>query len=300
MRRARNGDRELQSLKIGEMTIVAVNEMSGPTFPATKMFPHVMPEFIAKHTNSLIPHFIEAQRGLINMSYHSYLITTPRHKIIVDTGIGNGKIRGQEVPFLHEQRSNFIENLSTAGFSVADIDLVVCTHLHVDHVGWNTRLVDGGWQPTFPNARYIFGRKEFEFWSGQFNRGDNPGRGSFEDSVMPVVKTGQVELAESNHIITNGIYFEAAYGHSPGHMVVHVIGNRDHAIMTGDVVVHPLQIFDPNLATRFCADPEQAAVTRRSVLDRIANTSTLFLPAHFVAPTACHVIRHKDAFSIGD
>ena len=184
----------MQSLKIGEMTIVAVDEMSGPTFPATKMFPHVTPEFIAKHADPLIPRFIEAQSGRIKMSYHSYLVTTPRLKIIVDTGIGNDKIRGLEVSFLHKQRSNFIENLSTAGFSVADIDLVVCTHLHVDHVGWNTRLVDGGWQPTFPNARYIFGRKEFEFWSDQFNRGGNPGRGSFEDSVMPVVKTGQVEL----------------------------------------------------------------------------------------------------------
>jgi glyoxylase-like metal-dependent hydrolase (beta-lactamase superfamily II) len=237
----------------------------------------------------LIPHFAN-EDGRLKMSIHSLLVETPEHRIIVDTGLGNDK-QGRSVPAWNDRNDPFLETLTAAGFAPETIDTVLCTHLHVDHVGWNTRLIDGKWVPTFPNARYVFGKIEFEYWR---DHGDNPMHAAvFADSVKPIADAGKSELVPSDIRLTDEITLIPTPGHSPGHMSVHIRSGGEEALLAGDAAHHPCQMAHLDWSSTADSDQKQSAATRRELFARFADTPTLVIGGHF---SAGHIKRDGDAF----
>ena len=200
----------------------------------------------------LQPHFADSEGNLI-MSIHALIVETPRKKIIVDTCIGNDKTRS--IPNWSNLQLPFLEDLQKAGYDRMEIDTVLCTHLHVDHVGWNTMLVDGQWIPTFPNARYLMGDTEFNYWVDQTDTGYGDVIG---DSVKPVFDAGLVDLVDLDYRVCDEIYLEPTLGHTPGHVSVHIESEGDHALITGDCIHHPCQIAKVDWSSSADFDAEQA------------------------------------------
>ena len=240
--------------------------------------------------------FVDVERGLLRMSFHSFVVRTPQGVLLVDTCVGNDKER-QVIPEWHMQNFPYLSRLRDVGLTPEDIDYVCCTHLHGDHVGWNTRLENGRWVPTFPNARYLFADAEVSYWE-QFHV-DNPGNvygGPWNDSVLPVIEAGLVDRVASDHEIMSGIRLSPAPGHTPGNVVIELGDGQSSAVMSGDVLHHPVQIERPQWASVFDNDPDHARVTRRGLLERVADTSVLLMGAHFAAPTALQVESDADCF----
>lgn len=235
----------------------------------------------------LRPHFMDADGRLI-MSIHALIVETPERRIVVDTCLGNDKRRA--IPGWHMRTGPFLDDIAAAGYPRESIDTVLCTHLHVDHVGWNTMLVDGKWKPTFPNARYLIGRKEWDHWcaEGAANaRGDDP----FGDSVKPVFDAGLVDFIEADHRICPEIRLEPTPGHTPGHVSVRISSRGEEALITGDVMHHPCQMAHPEWPSSADSDPVQARATRQALLERSADRPLLVIGTHFATPTAGHVVR---------
>lgn len=229
----------------------------------------------------------------------TWLLRSEGRTILMDTGVGNDKTRPAVDAWDHLQL-DYLGNLARAGVRPEDVDLVVNTHLHVDHVGWNTRLMDGAWVPTFPNATYLMPKADFEFW----NPANNPdiaggiNENVFEDSVAPVHAAGQVQLWEEGHTIDAGLRLEAAPGHTPGSSVVKLASGSDRALFAGDLMHTPLQITHPDHNSCFCQDPAQARTTRRRLLGWAADTGALVLPAHFSGHSALEVEHKGSGFAI--
>jgi glyoxylase-like metal-dependent hydrolase (beta-lactamase superfamily II) len=263
--------------------------------------PDITPEILAWGRTWLGPGFIDPEADRVYLSFHTYVVRTRHLTILVDTCNGNHKER-LSMPAWHRLNTPYLEELAKIGLQPADIDVVLCTHLHADHIGWNTRLVDGQWVPTFPNARYLMGRAEFEHWHRLHQSGPAMpvNRGSFVDSVLPVVDAGQAVLVETDHVIqrdeSEGVWLEPSVGHTPGHVCVHVEGGGRHALLAGDAIHHPVQLTYPDLAIAADFDRPRAAQTRRSLVERYADTKTMLLTAHFPTPTAGYIVRHKDEF----
>jgi glyoxylase-like metal-dependent hydrolase (beta-lactamase superfamily II) len=237
----------------------------------------------------LIPHFA-TEEGRLKMSIHSLVLETPSRRIVVDTGLGNDK-EGRSVPTWNNRKGPFLETMTAAGFAPDSIDTVLCTHLHVDHVGWNTRLVGGKWLPTFANARYVFGNTEYEHWR---DYGETPEHAAvFNDSVKPIVDAGRAELVASDHRLTDEITLIPTPGHSPGHMSLHIKSDGEQGLLTGDVAHHPCQMAHLDWSSTADFDPVQSAATRRELLSRFADTATLVIGGHF---NAGHIKRDGDAF----
>jgi glyoxylase-like metal-dependent hydrolase (beta-lactamase superfamily II) len=237
----------------------------------------------------LIPHFA-TEEGRLKMSIHALVVETPRHRIVVDTGLGNDK-QGRNVPTWNNRKGSFLDEMTAAGFPPESIDTVLCTHLHVDHVGWNTQLSGGKWVPTFPNARYLFGRTEYEHWRDHSDTPDK--RAVFADSVQPIMEAGKATLLASDVAITDEIGLIPTPGHSPGHMSVHIKSDGEEALLTGDVAHHPCQMAHLDWSSTADSDPAQSAATRRQFFSRFADTPTLVIGGHF---NAGHIRREGDAF----
>lgn len=244
--------------------------------------------------------FVNQDNKKLIMSFHSFVIRTPKANLLVDTCVGNHKERPALAEW-HLQERPYLSRLAQAGMGPEDIDFVCCTHLHADHVGWNTRLKDSRWVPTFPNARYLFARREVEFWEG-FHNGDpdNPFKNSWLDSIVPVLEAGQVDLVDDGHEVTEGITIAPAPGHTPGNVIIELKDQSRRAVMTGDVIHHPVQIEQPQWSSNFCLDPVQSAATRTNLLQRLADQDTVLLPAHFAGPTAVKVITDRSGFFYTD
>jgi glyoxylase-like metal-dependent hydrolase (beta-lactamase superfamily II) len=237
----------------------------------------------------LIPHFA-TEEGRLKMSIHSLVLETPARRIVVDTGLGNDK-QGRNVPTWNNRNGPYLETLTQAGFPPDSIDTVLCTHLHVDHVGWNTRLVDGKWVPTFANARYVFGKTEYEHWR---DHSDTPDKKTvFDDSVKPIVDAGRAELIASDARLCEEITVIPTPGHSPGHLSILVQSDGEQGLLTGDVAHHPCQMAHLDWSSTVDSDPVQSAVTRRQLFSRFADQPTLVIGGHF---DAGHIRRDGDAF----
>lgn len=278
------------SWQVGNVRITRVAELAGIPFPGTFMFPACTPELVLRHA-WLQPHFAQADGRLLG-SIHSFVIESGRRRIIVDTCVGNDKARN--IQTWNMLQGPFLEHLAEAGFPAESIDTVMCTHLHVDHVGWNTRLVEGKWVPTFANARYLFGRREWEHWTSeraQHRDGDVMG-----DSVRPVIDAGLADLVDMDHELTPEVRLEPTPGHTPGHVSVRISSRGAEAIITGDLMHHPLQCAEPDLANNFDVDTEAARRTRRDFLARHANQPVLVLGTHFAPPTGGWVVAAEDAW----
>lgn len=237
----------------------------------------------------LIPHFAN-EEGRLKMSIHSLVVETPSRRIVVDTGLGNDK-EGRGFPAWNNRQGPFLETMRQAGFAPESIDTVLCTHLHVDHVGWNTRLVGGRWLPTFANARYLFGKTEYEYWR---DHSDEPEKAAvFDDSVKPVVDAGKADLVASDARICEEVTLIPTPGHSPGHMSVHIKSDGEQALLTGDATHHPCQMAHLDWSATVDTDPLQSAATRHELLSRFADTPTLVIGGHF---SAGRIERDGDAF----
>jgi len=240
------------------------------------------------------PHFMDDD-GRLKMSVHALVVETPSRRIVVDTCIGNDK-QGRFVPAWNNLQGPFLRDLAAAGFARESIDTVMCTHLHVDHVGWNTMLVDGRWAPTFPNARYLMARSEFEYWQARHDRDEQ--EAVFGDSVRPVFEAGLVDLVETSHQVCDEVRLVPTVGHTPGHVSVEISSGGQQALITGDFVHHPCQMAWPQWASAADFDPEQSTRTRREVFGRLAGTPTLVIGTHFAGASAGRVVRDGDAFRL--
>jgi len=224
------------------------------------------------------------------MSIHSLVVETPKHRIVVDTGLGNDK-EGRSVPTWNKRNGPYLDIMTEAGFPPESIDVVLCTHLHVDHVGWNTRLVDNRWVPTFERARYLFGRTEYEHWR---DHSDTPDKVAvFNDSVKPIVDAGKAELIAGDARLTDEITVIPTPGHSPGHMSILIESNGERALLTGDVAHHPCQMAHLDWSSTADSEPTRSAATRRQLFSRFADTPTLVIGGHF---NAGHIRRDGAAF----
>lgn len=242
----------------------------------------------------LSPHFADDDGNLI-MSVQALVVETPSRKMIVDTCIGNDKHR--TIPNWNNLQLPFLEDLQKASYHREDIDTVMCTHLHVDHVGWNTMLVDGNWVPTFPNARYLFAQQEFEYWDSVDAEGDDDiNQGVMADSVRPVMEAGLVDLVGLDHRVCDEVYLEPTTGHTPGHVSVHIESEGEQALITGDCIHHPCQIEKLHWSSTADFDKDASAATRRSLMDKYADQDILIIGTHFAGPTAGHLKSRGDSY----
>ena len=208
----------MQATRIGDFEVHRISEFEGPFIAPEVFFPEYDPEVLRANPDMAGPQLIDPATGKLVFSFHSFVVKTGHHNILIDSCIGNNKERPTR-PQFHQLQSPFLADLASVGISPEQIDFVMCTHLHWDHVGWNTRLDNGRWVPTFPNARYIMARREFEHWQAVQQRGEeSPHRYAFEDSVLPVVRTGQSVLVDDNYSLEDGFFFESAPGHTPGNV----------------------------------------------------------------------------------
>ena len=283
--------------RIGEVEILKVVEMDGMALPADLLFPGVTAEQVARGRKALGSRFVAPDSDALVWSFHSYVVRAGGRNILIDTCHGNDKNRPHPVEYAHMWKTDYLGNLARAGLKPEDIDIVLCTHLHIDHVGWNTRLKDGEWVPTFPNAKYLMTRLDYERYSTiASDEGQEAAVGywSFQDSVLPVMKAGQAELIETDHVIERelgrGLWLEGAPGHTPGSVLIHAENKQGHAIFCGDAIHHPIQAVEPSLHVAGEFDTALAMRTRTRVLESCADTSTLLLPAHFPTPSAARVV----------
>jgi glyoxylase-like metal-dependent hydrolase (beta-lactamase superfamily II) len=272
----------MATIKLGEVTITRVIEIGRSSFPTTDMLPDSTPEAIARHHHWLRPHFFDEAVGDIGSCVQSYIVRTPRHTVLIDTCVGNDKPR-DTFPAFHLRRGSYLDDLRAAGIEPWDVDVVLCTHLHVDHVGWNTILVNGRWVPTFPRARYVIAGEEWQFWKHEWEQGIEPS-GCIEDSVVPIIDSGRTVLVDTDDAIDETLTLEPWPGHTPGHVCVRLTTNAGEAVFTGDLMHRVVQVAEPQWSSRFCHDPERARQSRREFVERHADTGTLILAAHFPRP----------------
>ena len=285
----------MKPFNIGDIRVDRIVERDGPFGLLNDLVPDANPDDLRPYYDWLAPNYMDAETFWMFMSVNSYLIRTPRHTILLDACAGNHKDR-PNAPVFHQKDHPWLDNLHAAGVGVDDIDFVMCTHLHVDHVGWNTKLEDGRWVPTFPNARYLFDKQELDHWDTHAKDHDGDELQVYQDSVLPVVEAGRVDLVANDHEIDAGLVIESLPGHTPGHRGLNAASGDDTALFTGDCIHHPSQILFPDWCSGFCEDPAQSRATRRAVLERLADTDTQFIPAHFVDPGRGHIISDGDMF----
>ena len=286
----------MPATRIGEFEVHRISEFEGPFITPEIFFPDYDPEVLRANPDMTGPRLLDPASGKLVFSFHSFVVRTGRHTILIDSCIGNHKERPTR-PQFHRMQSSFIADLAQAGVSPETVDYVMCTHLHWDHVGWNTRLDNGSWMPTFPNARYVMARREFEHWREVQLRGeDSPHRLAFEDSVLPVVRTGQSVLVDDDYAFEDGLWFESAPGHTPGNVVIHARSRDDHAVFLGDVIHHQFQLMQPAWSTLACTDRELSRQTRLRLIEEYAERGTRLLPGHFPAPTAGRIVRRGAAY----
>ncbi len=240
----------------------------------------------------LAPHFMN-ENGEALWSIHALVVETPSRRILVDTCVGNDK--NLPVPFWNQLQGSFLEDLAEAGFPPDSIDIVLCTHLHVDHVGWNTTLIDGKWQPTFPNARYLFARDEWTHWESQ---DDDFSKTVLSESVRPIWDAGLVDLVDSDHRVCDEVWFEPSPGHTPGHVSIRLASGGHEAVITGDMIHHPCQFAHPGWGSPADVDFDRAVATREAFFARNAAQPILVIGTHFATPTAGHVVRDGDAYRL--
>lgn len=260
--------------------------------PASDLIPDFDPVLVKEHQPLLSSGFMEAGTSLLNLSFRSWVVKTPRHTVLVDSCIGNDKDRPSMPPF-HRLSSDYLQQLGRIGLTPEDIDIVCCTHLHADHCGWNTRLLNGRWVPTFPKARYIFSRKELDYWTAQIPGSMGPHEGVYQDSVLPVLEAGLAEVIDGQWDINENLKIRPAPGHTAGHYAVQLTDGSSGAMFCGDVVHHPVQIFVPEWNSGFCKLPDLARQTRLALLEKVASDGSLLFPAHF-AESGFGKVEHRD------
>ena len=285
---------KMQTVRIGDVTIDAVIEREGPWRRPHDFFPNFDKDIWDHYLPQLEPEMFDQHLGLMLITYQTFLIRTPKHTILVDTCTGEQK--NHPPPFDFPGKERWKNELMQFGLAFEDIHYVFCTHLHVDHTGWNTTLVNGRWVPTFPNARYIFHKKEYEIWERETKLADNLAARVFKDNCLPIVEAGQAVLVDDDFAIDDTISLIPTPGHSPHHCCVVVQSKGMKAIITGDLFHHAIQCCVPKWSSCFDWDGKQAIVSRERFLVDVADTDILILPIHFPKPTAGFICTSGDHF----
>ena len=277
--------------KIGDVTVTRIVELE-MTGGSRFILPQATREEVLP-IGWLRPHFAD-EEGRLRMSIQTFVVETPTRRMLVDTCLGNDK-ENRRIPHWNKLQSSFLADLAAAGYPRESIDTVLCTHLHVDHVGWNTMLAGGRWVPTFPNARYLMGWIEYEHWS-QSEREDM--RFIMADSVQPVHDAGLVDLVEADAVIDDAISLVPTIGHTPGHVSVRIHSRGEEALITGDFMHHPVQIARPDWASAADSDPERGVQTRWSMFRELAGSPVLVIGTHFAGATAGRIVPDGDTFRL--
>jgi glyoxylase-like metal-dependent hydrolase (beta-lactamase superfamily II) len=278
------GEAGLSQWRIGDVTVskIVEQEMTGGS---RLLLPPATPDW-------LLPHLTNGN-GCLRLSIHSFIVETSTQRIIVDTCLGNDK-QNRLVPYWNHRQGSFLTDLADAGCPAESIDTVVNTHLHADHVGWNTMLRDGKWVPTFPRARYLLCRAEYQHWRDNPTHADT--RHALADSVTPIVDAGLADLVETEYRICDEVSLIPTIGHTPGHVSVHIVSRGEEALITGDFMHHPCQIAHPDYDLTSDSDPARGIRTRWEMFDRLANRPVLLLISHFAGATAGHILRDAGGY----
>lgn len=282
----------MHTWRIGDVTVTKTVELE-MTGGSRFILPDATPE-ACRALTWMKPHFMDDD-GRLKMSVHALAVQTPSCQIVVDTCLGNDK-QGRTVPHWNERHGAFLDDLTAAGFPRQSVDMVLCTHLHVDHVGWNTMWVDGRWVPTFPNARYLMGRTEFEYWRDQREVAEQIT--VFSDSVQPVFDAGLVDLVATNHRVCDEVSLVPTLGHTPGHVSVRISSRGEEALISGDFLHHPCQMAHPEWAAVVDYDRGESMRTRHAVFSALAGTPTLLIGTHFAGATAGRVVRDDEGYRL--
>ncbi|MGW6396010.1 MBL fold metallo-hydrolase [Streptomyces sp. NPDC055103] len=289
-----------QRIALGDVEIIRIVEWQGPFGPARGLLPGVGAEVWKDNEEWLAPDHWAPDGDSAVMALQSWVLRSGGRTVLVDTGVGDGRERPQS-PHFHRRQGDFLGRLERAGIRPEDVDVVVNTHVHADHVGWNTRDVQGEWVPTFPNAEYLVpAADDFHYGpeNGYGNGLQEEDRLVYEDSVAPVHRAGQVRLWDGVHRVDENLTLESAPGHTPGSAVLRLASGGDRAVFVGDLLHSPVQLLEPSCASCFCLDPDGAAASRRRILERAADERELVVPAHFGGAGAAEVRREGKGFGL--
>lgn len=283
-------------VRIGEVEIAAIMEYqkSGPE--ASEFFVGYDQAQMERHLPQIPREQFDHATGRLIMAFQSFVVKTPRHVMLIDTCCGEDKFLPEPMP---HPTGAWLDGLNALGLSVADVDFVLCTHLHIDHTGWNTRLEKGRWVPTFPNARYVFSRAEYAYWETLAKSGVPQPRvsaGIWEMNCLPVAEAGQALLVDDGHVLDEFVSLVPSPGHSPHHVCVRIASGGQEAIAIGDLLHSVVQCHLPDWSTRICWDARLAARSRRAILSEAAERRSLVLPVHFPCPSAGRVTARGEGF----
>lgn len=274
--------------KIGDVEVWRILDIHGPFLLPEQLYPTAGPD-VAAIIESHAPGSVCPRSGKLILPIQGFLLKTPTHNILVDSCVGNDKTIPGNPAWHQRSDTRFVSSLVAAGVNFGDIDYVLCTHLHTDHVGWNTQLVDGRWVPTFPNARYLMPTADEAFQRAQ-------GTDMFNESVVPVVEAGQTELVEAGHKLGDHVSLIPTPGHTPGHVSVMVNIGHCEAVITGDALHSTAQCWHPDWHFKFDVDPEMAVTSRIQLLERVSESGCIVLGSHFSLPSIGRVSANGATF----
>lgn len=287
-----------KTYQVGDFTVTRVFEKTSTVGTPQFLFPDWDPTIVQEHEHWLVPGSMDEAHEHLIRSIHTWVVRTKHHTILVDTATGNDKER-PFIPSFHHLHLPYLDRLKAIGVAPEAVDYVLFTHLHADHVGWNTQLVDNRWIPTFPNAKYIFPKAEQQFFSSSesHNEHHKTNTGVYEDSVLPIIEAGQAEMIDiSGGELLDGIAFHPTPGHTIGHMAISLTSLGQSALFGGDVMHHPLQVYHPKWNTVFCEFAEQARASRLWTLEYAAERRAIYFSGHFAESSAGFVTRKGDRF----
>jgi glyoxylase-like metal-dependent hydrolase (beta-lactamase superfamily II) len=268
--------------QIGDVEVARIVEVNAFEDNIAMLLKDETAAYVREH-GWLQPHFATPE-GLMKISFQAFVLRSRGQAVMIDTCIGADRQREYDV--FCRLKTSFLEDLAVAGFPPASIQAVLCTHLHFDHVGWNTRLVNGRWVPTFPQARYLFGKKEFDHWVHLRDTGGYHNFDHLHDAIDPIVAAGLVDYIGTDHRLTDEVSLFPTPGHTPGHVSVHIHSRGEEAVITGDLMHHPIQLVDPSRHANFDMDKAQGALTRQQFVERFANSKVRIIGSHFCDPTS--------------
>ena len=266
----------MSCLNIGDLKITGLTDIQSFNIPIKTLFPEINLKLLEDF--EVIDESI-LSKGLIHLTIRSWLLQQKGRLILVDSCVGANKNRPNHPAWHNRSGTEWLKALSEAGFKPEDIDIVMCTHLHADHVGWNTRLENGCWVPTFPNAQYLCGKTEYRYWESVSNTSDK--HGSFADSVLPLIESGNMNFLEDQDEVADGLSVQLSPGHTPGHLCLNSVNG---AVFCGDIIHSPIQLRFPELSSAFCSNRDLARTTRENLLLKVAEEDSFLIPAHFPNP----------------
>jgi len=280
--------------KIGDVEVARIVEINAFEDNMWMLLKDCTAEEVQQH-KWLVPHFC-TPAGMMLISFQCFVLRSRGKSVMIDTCIGSDRKREYDV--FCNLHTTFLEDLTAAGFPPEKIDTVLCTHLHFDHVGWNTKLVNGKWVPTFPQARYLFGQKEFDHWMHLKATGGYHDFEHLHDSIDPILEAGLADFIGPDHQVTDEVSLLPTPGHTPGHVSVVIKSRGQEAIITGDMMHHPIQLIEPGRHANFDMDKAQGARTRREFVDRVADQNVLVIGSHFTDPTSGWVVRDGKSWKL--